>query len=699
MIGLLLGHHLAPAASKDPPGKDIFRQQCAKCHGHNGEGVKGKYDDPLQGTRPLEKLTRYIERNMPDDKPGSLPKGKAQAVAQYIFGAFYSPAARGIKPPRIELARLTNRQYLNSVADLLKEFTGKDDKWNDQRGLQGRYYNGKYFNNDKKTLERLDAEVSFDFAENKPDGSPAGTNAFCIQWRGSVRAEESGDYDFILKTPNGARLWVNDEDEPLIDAWVASGKLSEHHGKLRLIGGRIYPLKLDFFKAAEKSASIALLWHPPHGAEQTIPARHLSPVHSTPTLVIHTAFPPDDSSQGYERGVLISKAWDEATTGAAIEVATYVSDHLDALSGSKPADTNRVEKIQKFCERFVEVAFHQPLSDSDKRLYVLKQFRKEKAKAPVEKDASTARGADSVEKASAAISGQSQELEDAARRVVLLALKSPRFLYRGLENAKPDDYEIAARLSYELWDSLPGERLGKLAEKNELHTPGQIQEYPRRMLDDPRTHAKMLGFFHHWLQVDRIENLSKDSKLFPEFTPAVVADLRTSLNLFLEDAMWSDGSDYRGLLVADDLYLNERLARFYGAETSFEEQVSKTPKVGKESGSGESQSDQPEAARTNDDFVKVTFGGEKRCGVLTHPYLLASFSYQKLTSPIHRGVAFTPHIVTALEAAADGHDDLQRRGLRPQPHDAPKSCPTDPPASVPGLPFRHQPAGIQPRAI
>src|SRR5207302_4008836 len=88
------------------------------------------------------------------------------------------------------------------------------------------------------------------------------------------------------------------------------------------------------------------------------------------------------------------------------------------------------------------------------------------------------------------------------------------------------------------------------------------------MLDDPETRAKMLGFFHHWLQVDRIENLSKDSKLFPGFTPDVVADLRASLNLFLDDTMWSDASDYRNLLTADYIFLNDRLTKFYGVHTT-----------------------------------------------------------------------------------------------------------------------------------
>ena len=210
---------------------------------------------------------------------------------------------------------------------------------------------------------------------------------------------------------------------------------------------------------------------------------------------------------------------------------------------------------------------------------------------------------------------------------MLLTLKSPRFLYVGLSDAKPDDYDVAARLSYGLWDSLPDENLRKAASQGALHTREQVDREARRMLGDVRSRAKMLGFFHHWLQMDRVENLSKDDKQFPGFSPDIIADLRTSLNLFLEDTMWGSSvdalrakgegaSDYRTLLLADYLFLNNRLAAFYGLSTN-----------------------------ATDDFVKVMLKPKERSGVLTHPYLLAAFSYQKLTSPIHRGVFLTRNIV------------------------------------------------------
>ena len=612
-------------------GREIYRNLCAKCHGRDGEGVKDKHDGPLQGDRSLEKLTHYIERKMPEDKPGTCVGQDANAVARYIYDGFYSREARLRKnPPRVELAHLTNRQYLNSIADLLKHFTGYDTANKIEHGLLGTYHNARDFNEDKKLFERIDPRVDFDFNVGSDHEKLAGTNGFSIQWRGSLVAEETGDYEFVVKSPNGVRLWVNDNKEPLVDGWVASGQVSEHKATTRLIGGRAYPLRLNLFKFKEKSGSVLLQWKPPRGSEETIPPRSLLTSATSPTFVVTTPFPPDDSSLGYERGMLVSKAWDEATTSAAIEVANYVVEHLDQLSHSKQDETNRITKLEAFCMELVTTAWRKPLTQQQSNLVVSAQFK------------------------------STSKTDDAVKRVVLLALKSPRFLYRGLqmsasavtrssaslnrraeskapakgaqtktqssraEGAWPEDFEIASRLSFSLWDSLPDQELWSRALKHELQSRERVREQAHRMLADPRAHAKMRGFFHHWLQMDRVENLSKDDKLFPGFTAGVIADLRTSLDLFLDEVLWSDASDYRELLRADYLYLNNRLAEFYGVGTN-----------------------------AVDDFVKVKPNTEQRSGVLTHPYLLAAFSYQKLTSPIHRGVFLTRNIVG--------------RGLRPPP--------------------------------
>lgn len=588
----------APLSAAAPDGRQIYRQQCAKCHGKNGEGVKGKYDDALHGDWSIEKLTRYIDKNMPEDAPEKCVGPDAEAVARFMNDTFYSREARARqKPPRVELVRLTNRQYANTVADLVKSFGDIDATPGTNRGWRANYRNrSRGANPGRGNIERVDRVIDFDFGasspfvdSNAPKSTNGGktTNEFSITWRGSLLAHESGEYEFIIKTPNGVRLWVNDDETPLIDAGVASANLTEHRAARRLIGGRVYPMRLEFQRAArDKAASIALLWKPPHGTVQPLPARHVAPINVSPTFVVTTPFPPDDSSVGYERGVSVSKAWDEAATQAAIETANHVERELDRLSRSRPRDTNRVDRLKAFSEAFVTAAFRRPLTPEQKRLHVDAQFK------------------------------SAAKPEDAVKRVVLLALKSPRFLYLGLDAAKPDDYEVASRLSFALWDSMPDRDLKRLAAEGKLRTPEAVTTQARRLLADPRARAKMRGFLHHWLQVNHVEDLSKDSALYPGFTPDIVSDLRASLDYFLDDVVWQPSSDYRRLLLEDDLWVNERLARFYGVQ-----------------------------AKAADDFVKVTLDPKQRSGVITHPYLLAAFAYPKSSSPIHRGVFLTRNIV------------------------------------------------------
>ncbi|HZU36212.1 MAG TPA: PA14 domain-containing protein, partial [Gemmataceae bacterium] len=332
LLGITL---LIPQAQAAPTGAQIYQQRCAACHGPNGQGVAKKYAHPLVGNRSVAQLAHVIGRSMPKNDPGSLAKADVQSVARYIYDAFYSPAARDrLRPAHIELARLTVRQYRNAVADLLGTFEG-EGHWDNQRGLRGQYFRGRGFRRGRPALERVDPQVRFDFGTASPEPAKLNADQFAIRWQGGVLAPETGDYEFIVRTEHAARLWVNDTKKPLIDAWVKSGNDTEYRASLFLLGGRVYSLRLEFAKGkqgvADKKkpkkadkASIALEWRPPHRAVETIPTRDLSPNRFPTVFVVTTPFPPDDRSVGYERGTSISRAWDQATTDGAIEVADAV---------------------------------------------------------------------------------------------------------------------------------------------------------------------------------------------------------------------------------------------------------------------------------------------------------------------------------------------------------------------------------------
>ena len=326
---------------------------------------------------------------MPQDTDEKCSPEDARKVAEYIYDAFYSAEAQLRKKPlRIELSRLTVRQYQNSVADLIGSFRGSSD-WGRERGLRAQYNPSRNLNRDRKRVERVDAEVNFDWGTESPIPEKFEAGEFSVRWQGSVFAPDTGDYEFILRTEHAVRLWINDHEQALIDGYVRATNDKELRGTTRLLGGRAYPLKLEFSKANPRrqrskrtktsrsrpvKAFVSLHWKRPFHTEEVVPSRNLSAKKVPEAFVLVTPFPPDDRSVGYERGTSISKAWDEATTEAAIEVAGYVATHLDDLADADPDNAEHEPRLREFCHKFAERAFRRPLTDEQKRVYVDAHF-------------------------------------------------------------------------------------------------------------------------------------------------------------------------------------------------------------------------------------------------------------------------------------------------------------------------------------
>ncbi len=597
---LLLGSAIRLTGAP-PGGEAIYKEMCASCHGRQGEGVAGKADEPLYGERSLEALGNYIDRKMPEDEADKLNAEDAATVAAFIYDAFYSPTARArLNPAARAVSRLTNRQFQESVADLFGSLHEAIPS-GQGTGVRGQYFQSDGMNKKaKKALEREDKALEFDFKEGSPAGGIS-ADQFSIAWDGSLLPHETGWHDFRLRTPNGARLYLNsnlrrgDENhrddsgarrEPAtIDAWVSSGsEVREATARAFLLGGRAYPFRLDYFKFKEKSGSVKLEWKSPTGAWEVLGAPNLSPAPATHVTVVTASFPADDGSAGYERGTSVSKDWHEATTKAALEAANELVARMDRLVPEN--DPDRVGKAKALAATLAERAFRRPLTDDLRQLYVERPF------------AATA------------------VVELGLKRSLTAILKSPRFLYPDLGGGQVDQFTTASRLALTLWDSLPDASLAEAAKKGELASPDQVRSQAERMLGNPRTRSKVNEFFRRWLLLDDSSHLQKDTAAFPEFNASLVQDARRSLELFVDRVVWSESSDYRELLLADYLLLNSRLAKYYGA----------APVEGGE-------------------FQLVKFDPAQRAGIFTHPFLLTSFAYFKSSSPIHRGVFLTRNVL------------------------------------------------------
>ena len=194
-------------------------------------------------------------------------------------------------------------------------------------------------------------------------------------------------------------------------------------------------------------------------------------------------------------------------------------------------------------------------------------------------------------------------------------LIDPEFLFRierdpdGLPPGAPyrlADLELASRLSFFLWSSIPDDELLDVAAGGRLSDPAELERQVRRMLADPRAAALVENFAGQWLALRSVDGLAPDPNLFPEFDENLREALRRETDLFLESQFREDRSVV-DLLRADYTFLNERLARHYGV-----------PGV------------------TGNHFRRVRLSDGRRAGLLGHGSVLAVTSYGNRTSPVLR---------------------------------------------------------------
>ena len=199
------------------------------------------------------------------------------------------------------------------------------------------------------------------------------------------------------------------------------------------------------------------------------------------------------------------------------------------------------------------------------------------------------------------------------------ALCSPKFLFRLESDDRPDaddvqpldDHQLASRLSYFLWSTMPDDELLDLADKGSLSVglEGQV----RHMLADPRADALVTSFAMQWLQLKRIEFISPDGGLFPMFDNALRTAMIRETELFVGSVFREDRSVLE-LIDADSTFVNAALAKHYGLDDAYRK-----------------------AGGTGKDFRRVPTADRTRGGLVSQAGILTATSHPTRTSPVKRG--------------------------------------------------------------
>jgi hypothetical protein len=204
---------------------------------------------------------------------------------------------------------------------------------------------------------------------------------------------------------------------------------------------------------------------------------------------------------------------------------------------------------------------------------------------------------------------------DGVQLVLEALLQSPQFLYRAEVSsgavvdgrAALNDWEIASRLSFFLFDSMPDDELFEKAREGELHTPAQVGTEVARMLGDARATSKLSSFHEQVWQVGRYAKIAPDGEVYPGLPDDLVDRLRTSMGRYVESVI-EDGGGLRELLTSTHAYVDSETAPLYGAEVN---------------GNG---------------LERIEFEDGERKGFMMQVGFLASNAYARKTDPIHRGL-------------------------------------------------------------
>ncbi|MDB6032960.1 MAG: hypothetical protein JWM16_3298, partial [Verrucomicrobiales bacterium] len=166
--------------------------------------------------------------------------------------------------------------------------------------------------------------------------------------------------------------------------------------------------------------------------------------------------------------------------------------------------------------------------------------------------------------------------ETAMRWAYRAALCSPDFLYRVEPLGQLDDFALASRLSYFLWNSLPDEQLTKLSASGKLHNPKVLRDEVERMLKDPKSKRFVEDFVGQWLKLRQIAANDPDRKLYPEFSPYLQDSMVAETRAFFRELIDQD-LNARYLVRSDFAMLNQKLAVHYGIPDVVGSQIRRVP--------------------------------------------------------------------------------------------------------------------------
>ena len=596
----------APKVAESPAAKAIkaatyqgqivplLQKYCVNCHGRRKP--KGDLDFTLFGDessvtkdRKLwQRVSEYVEAgDMPPEGQPSPTAEEAELLAGWIDARLSSfDCAKDADPGRVTVRRLNRSEYNNTIRDLVGvDFHPADDFPSDDVGYG--------FDNigDVLTLSPILMEKYLAAAETiaeqaivaGPAPKPATRTYAATELDVDPAVQRISDSTCLLYYST-ARVGVS-HPFPRDGEYLVRVRAYGHQA-----GSEPARMAIEVDGTPVQTVDVAAEEDKPRVYE--VRARIPAGRHRVSAAFVNDYYDPDFAdAKRRDRNLAIDylEVFGPVATDAALP-----ESHRRIIFRTPTADT-RYECAREIIDRFASRAYRRPVTPAEvARLIKLVELVQE----------------------------QGDGFERGIQLAVEAVLASPQFLFRveldprrkfPTDPAPPsthpiDEFELASRLSYFLWSSMPDDELRRLAAEGKLREGDNLEGQVRRMIRDPRSRAMVENFADQWLQIRLLNTINPDKALFPSFDDSLRSAMMKETELFFESVMRDDRS-VLDFIDADYTFLNERLAKHYG--------------IGSVQG---------------EEFRRVTFrDGDRRGGLLTQASVLTATSNATRTSPVKRG--------------------------------------------------------------
>ncbi len=657
-VAMLTGTGVSPVdgAELAEEAQAYFQKHCLSCHGEDSEASDFRIDtlSPRVGFEDtplwLEVMERITSGEMPPADAAQQPTAAESAeIVEWLAGRMKAGetarlAARG----RVSYNRLTREEYVHTVRDLLGVHFDATDPGGFQEDPEWHGFEriGSILTLSPSNIEKYLAAAEVILEEAYPDkpvplyeGTKTALLENQINERHRERLREEGLLDKVR-----FEMWPGDifrysalrEPLPVAGIYEISYRLSglkPKNGRAPRL--KVYEQKLDrvlfeqdIVAAEDEPVTVTFQAHLPQGRPNImvyndVPGPSILPRsgrhgNGTPFLSLQQGRLPWQLKLTDEAGnarypflILSSISWQGPILSE--RERQLRQDYLPE-AGSSP------EEIREALERLARRAFRRPVTEQEVDQYA--------AIVQAELEA-----------------GEPFLVAMKAGMQAILCSKSFLFLTEGNENEQRNrlnDWEIASRLSYLLWSTMPDEELFELAEQGRLRDKTERARQLQRMLADPRSERFVESFATQWLRLRKVGMFPPDRQLYPEYDDQLEASMLGETRAFFGEVLRQNLS-LREFLQADWTMLNVRLAEFYGL---------------------------PSEGLPRDRFQRVVLPAEsRRGGLLTQAAILSLTSDGTRHRPVHRGVWISESILGKSPPPPPANVDP----IEPNPVDQPKA--------------------------